>query len=265
MHARATRWLAPVLACGLAAVSAPAARGEGSEACRPDRVPRLRCPDLILRSPYSGYFERTGGRIRYHAANSIVNRGQGPAELFARRRTARGPMSSVTQRIYGFDGGRYDFPSAGARVVFKPIPVLGAYWKFENAARFELWSADPQGNPRSLVRIGPKLVYCLRDLRRRLSLRFSPGFRHYPACSQDRARRSVTLGTSVGWADEYPADYHEQWIDVTGLRDRFVFVQRVDPRNAIRESDETNNVSPRIVLQLPPPSPRRPAPSRPGY
>ncbi|HKG17432.1 MAG TPA: lysyl oxidase family protein [Solirubrobacteraceae bacterium] len=89
--------------------------------------------------------------------------------------------------------------------------------------------------------------------------------RRYPACSQDPARRSVTLGTSVGWADEYPADYHEQWIDVTGLQGRFVFVQRVDPRNAIRESDETNNVSPRITRRLPPPGPRKPARGRPGY
>jgi Lysyl oxidase len=265
MPARAARRLAPALACGLAAISPPAARGEGSEACRPDRVPRVRCPDLVLRTPYGRYFERAGGRIRYHAANSIVNRGQGPAELFARRRTSSGPMPSVTQRIYGFDGRRYDFPSPGARVVFKPIPVLGPYWKFDAAARFELWSADAQGNPRSLVRIGPKLVYCLRDLRRRLALQFSPPVRRYPACSQDPARRSVTLGTSVGWADEYPADYHEQWIDVTGLRGRFVFVQRVDPRNSIRESDETNNVSPRIILRLPPPRPSSPAPKRPGY
>jgi hypothetical protein len=76
-----------------------------------------------------------------------------------------------------------------------------------------------------------------------------------------RARRG---GRGIGGL-EYPADYHEQWIDVTGLQGRFVFVQRVDPRNAIRESDETNNVSPRITLRLPPPGPRKPARGRLGY
>jgi len=217
-------------------------------------MPRLRCPDLVLRAPYDRYIERVRGRIRYHAANSIVNRGQGPAELFAQRATASGPMS-VTQHIYGFDGRRYDFASPGARVVFKYIPVLGPYWKFENAARFELWSTDPQGNPQRLVRTGPKLVYCLRDLRKRLFLPFSPAARHYPACNQDPRRRSITLGTSVGWADEYPASYYEQWIDITGLRGRFVFLQRVDPHNGIRESNEANNVSARVVLRLPPSTP----------
>jgi hypothetical protein len=174
-------------------------------------------------------------------------------------------MSSVTQRLYGFDGRRYDFPSPRARVVFKAIPVLGPFWKLQNAARFELWSADPQGRPQRLVRVGAKLVYCLRDLSKRPSLPFAPLARHYPACSQDPARRWVTLGTSVGWADEYPSDYYEQWIDVTGLRGRFVFLQRVDPGNVIRESNETNDVSPPIILQLPPPSPRTPVARPPGY
>jgi hypothetical protein len=263
MPSRCPRWLAPAL-IGVIAVLAPSvAHGQGSSVCRPDRIPRLRCPDLILRTPYGGYFERVGTQIRYHAANSIVNQGQGAAELFGQRATASGPMS-VTQRIYGFDRRRYDFHSPRARVVFKFIPRLGPYWKFENAARFELWSADPQGNPQRLVRTGPKLIYCLRDLRKRLFMPFSPSFRRYPACNQDRRRRSITLGTSVGWADEYPASYYEQWIDVTGLQGSFVFLQRVDPLNGIRESDESNNVSPRVFVRLPPPTPDS-GRTRPGY
>jgi hypothetical protein len=93
---------------------------------------------------------------------------------------------------------------------------------------------------------------------------FSPSFRRYPACNQDRRRRSITLGTSVGWADEYPASYYEQWIDVTGLQGSFVFLQRVDPLNGIRESDESNNVSPRVFVRLPPPTPDS-GRTRPGY
>ena len=88
--------------------------------------------------------------------------------------------------------------------------------------------------------------------------------RHYPACNQDPRRRSITLGTSVGWADEYPASYYEQWIDVSGLRGRFAFLQRVDPLNGIRESNESNNVSPRVFLRLPP-STRRSSRSQPGH
>jgi hypothetical protein len=226
--------------------------------CDPARVPRLRCPDLVMRQPYAGYFVRVGSRVRYHAANSIVNVGQGPAEIFGYRSSSVGPMRAV-QRIHGFNRRRYSFPSPEARVVFKHIPYgpgAGSYWKFENAARFEIWTLDDDGELDELVRTGGKLIYCLRDLNKRRFLPLAPLSRVYPACNQDPRRRFVTLGTSVGWADEYPANYYEQYIDVTGLRGRYAFVQRVDPVNGIRESNERNNVSPRVFLQLPPRSMR---------
>lgn len=231
--------------------------GGGSNPCsRPEL--RLRCPDLTLRAPAPRYFRRAGGSVRLHAANSIVNVGRGAAELFGRR-IAPGVMR-VVQHIYDVGGARHDYPSAG-RLVFKRIPTLGPYWKFENAARFELWTIGDHGGFGKLVRTGPKLVYCLRDLYKRAILPLSPASRHYPACSQDASRLSVTLGTSVGWADEYPVTYYEQYIDVTGLRGRFIFVQRVDPLNHIHESNEDNNLSPAVVLTLPPPKPPPTSPS----
>jgi hypothetical protein len=231
--------------------SSPKKGKDGSNPCG-NKDLRLRCPDLTLRAPAPRYFRRYAGRVELHAANSIVNMGRGPAEVFGRR-IAPGVMR-VVQHIYDESGARHDYPSAG-RLVFKRIPTLGPYWKFENAARFELWTIDDHGGLGKMVRTGPKLVYCLRDLYKRAVLPFSPPSRHYPACNQDPSRLSVTLGTSVGWADEYPVTYYEQYIDVTGLRGRFVFVQRVDPLNNIHESNEDNNLSPRVVLNLPPPVP----------
>jgi hypothetical protein len=58
------------------------------------------------------------------------------------------------------------------------------------------------------------------------------------------------FGTSVGWSDVYPYSYPEQWIDVTGLRGRFAFVQIADPRQLFHEADERNNVS-ETYVQLP--------------
>ena len=78
-------------------------------------------------------------------------------------------------------------------------------------------------------------------------MRRSPGHRVYPACSQDRGRKRVRLGTSVGWSDVYPAEYDRQWVNVSGLRGCFAFVMRVDPRNLLFESNERNNRSVRIV------------------
>lgn len=274
------RAAAPLAAVVLALAASPAAAQSGGSApsagaprssedprpagvCSPSRTPRLRCPDLIMRLPYNGYYRRSGARVLYHAANSIVNLGQGPAELYGYRSGLTGPMRAA-QRIYGVDGRRYSFAAPATRVVFKYIPRQGPYWKWESAARFELWSVDSRGRRKDMVRTGPKLIYCLRDLVKRRFLPFAPASRRYPACSQDARRRSVTLGTSVGWADEYPASYHEQYIDVTGLRGRYIFVQRVDPLDGMRESDEDNNLSPEVVLNLPPPAPS-PAPRRPGY
>jgi hypothetical protein len=75
----------------------------------------------------------------------------------------------------------------------------------------------------------------------------SPRRFHYPACDRSPRMRSVTLGTSVGWSDIYPASYHEQWIDVTGLRGTYAFTHTADPDNGIWESDETNNEGVTIV------------------
>ena len=40
------------------------------------------------------------------------------------------------------------------------------WWKWYNAARFELWRVDGRGSRTRRVRVGPKVAYCLRDLRR---------------------------------------------------------------------------------------------------
>jgi hypothetical protein len=215
----------------------------------PVRAPRLRCPDLVMWRPYDLYYDRVGGRLRLHAGNSIVNRGTGPAEFVGFR---DGPRSMrALQRITGRDGRKHRF-ATGARLAFKHIPGQGPFWKFRNAARFELWAVNSFSEPVRRVRIGPKLIYCLRDLNKRFSNSFSPRRRHFPACSQNANLRSRVLGTSVGWSDDYPSSYPEQWIDVSGLRGTFAFFMVVDPLNRVHESDEDNNRSPIILLDLPP-------------
>jgi hypothetical protein len=97
------------------------------------------------------------------------------------------------------------------------------------------------------VRTGPKLNYCLRDLERTRPGKRSPEIRHYPACNQSPYEDRVTLGTSVGWSDIYPASYDKQWIPVGGLRGCFAFVMIVDPNGLLYESNEGDNVSRRLV------------------
>lgn len=209
----------------------------------------LLCPDLVMTRPFGLRTDRRTrrGRVLLRAGNSIDSRGAGPAEVRGRR-TGRRSMAA-RQQIVRRDGSRLSLQT-GARLLFKAIPRQGRYWKLDHAARFELWSLDALGQRARLVRVGPKAVYCLRDLRRTHPSPSSPRRRIYPACSKSQRRRRVTLGTSVGWSDIYPPGYHEQWIDVTGLRGCFSYVHIADPRNRIHELREDNNEA-AVTVSLP--------------
>jgi Lysyl oxidase len=219
---------------------------------------RLRCPDLIMSAPSELHLDRTTilGRLLLRATSSINNRGSGPLELRAHRTGLHSVV--VYQAIYDRTGQAHLYRTA-ARLVFKHVPGeryeygnVGAasYWKLEHAAAFELWSIDAQRKAIRLVRVGPKVDYCLRDLVRTHPSSASPGAPVYPACSQDPGMQSDVLGTSVGWSDVYPYMYPEQWIDVTGLHGRFAYVQIVDPDNLLAASNHANNLS-ETYVELP--------------
>jgi hypothetical protein len=220
----------------------------------PCRHEHLRCPDLVTSAPFDLIIDRISepGHVLLRASSSINNHGSGPLELRGHR---RGPRSMrVTQIVYRANGTRAFFPSKGL-LGFKFVsgerygftyPSL-RYWKFRGAARFQLWSLDAAHHAVKLIRFGPKLFYCFRDLFRTRPSGRTPSRAVYPACSQNPYQRRVTLGTSVGWSDVYPYTYPEQYIDVTGLRGRFAYVQVADPFNRIVESNELNNVSETFV------------------
>jgi hypothetical protein len=214
-----------------------------------DPVQALRCPDLVMAAPSHLFLDRRRkpGRALLRMENQIVNVGTGPAELFARR---TGPREMAAQQVItDAAGGRRRF-ATGAEVYYTSVPSRGGdYWKFDQAARFELWRLSPEGRRAGVARVGPKLRYCLRDLARIPSLRLpgTPARRVFGACNQSARKQEVTLGTSVGWADVYPASYPGNFIDVTGLRGCFVILHRADPANHVIEIDEANNVSSRVV------------------
>jgi Lysyl oxidase len=208
---------------------------------------RLLCPDLVMRRPYGLYTDRLtkAGSTVLRAGNVIDSVGRGPAELRGERATRR--SMQAYQRIHTVGGGLVSIDT-NARLQFKFAHQQRYWWKFYDAARFELWRVDSRGRRSVRVRTGPKVAYCLRDLTRtRPRLRRSPRRPVYPACSTNRRAESVTLGTSPGWADIYPPAYPEQWIDVTGLRGCFAYVHIADPENGIYESNEDNNEAQTIV------------------
>lgn len=226
------------------------ARGPG-KACldrKTRRKRRLLCPDLRMRPPFDLEWERRpSGTQVLRAANSIDSVGKGPAELRGKRKSRL--RMRARQRIRKRGGGRAGFDT-GAKLSFKRIPGQRRYWKLKDAARFELWMLDREGERTRRVEIGPKQTYCLRDLdHRKPGLRRSPDHRVYPSCSQDPGKRKVTLGTSVGWSDVYPHTYHENWIELNDVPSNgcYAFVHIADPRNGIYELDESNNEASTVV------------------
>jgi hypothetical protein len=255
------RAVASLLALGTIATGAATSAGQTPPPAPPNPctnpLEQLRCPDLVMSAPFDLVMDRKTdpGHVLLRASSSINNHGSGPLELRGHRRGSR--SMTVTQIVYRTGGRRAFFPTqallgfklvSGQRYGFT-FPNF-RYWKFRGAARFQLWSLDAQGKPSKLVRFGPKLFYCFRDLQRTRPSRRSPSRAVYPACSQNPRQRRVTLGTSVGWSDIYPYTYPEQYIDVTGLRGRFAYVQVADPFNRIVESNELNNVS-EVLIRLP--------------
>jgi len=215
-----------------------------------ERRASLLCPDLVMKQPFGLQLDREvkRGRVVLRAGNSIDNVGLGPAELHGTRISKY--LMRGRQRIHRRLGGRLGI-FTGARLFFKFVPGQLRYWKFHNAAAFELWRLNAQGERTRLARRGPKVSYCLRDLSHTRPSRIrSPRRFVYPACNTDPDQRRVTIGTSVGWSDVYPPSYPEQWVDVTGLRGCFAYRHIADPRNGIYESNERNN-SASVTVRLP--------------
>ena len=206
----------------------------------------LLCPDLVMSRPGNLQLVHTpGGHVHLLSENRIENVGRGPAELFGVRHKLR--EMEAYQVIHTVHGHRHRYRTGG-ELYFYPVPGQGRYWKWHHAAEFQLWSLDKQGHRKQLVRTGPKHDYCLRDLepsRRRPA--GSPGHPIYPGCSQDGSIRHRRLGTSVGWADVYPATYEHNWIDVTGFRGCFAYIHVADPDHRIWERRENNNAGVRVI------------------
>ena len=239
-----------VLAAAALCAPAPAAARAPNPCLDPERRVFLLCPDLVMKKPSGLQLDRKvrPGHVVLRAGNSIDNVGLGPAELHGTRISKY--LMRARQRIYRRRGDRLGI-FTGARLFFKFVPGQLRYWKFQRAAGFGLWRVNSRGERTRLVRRGPKVSYCLRDLSHTRPKRpRSPKRFVYPACNTDPDQRKVTLGTSVGWSDVYPPSYPEQWIDVTGLRGCFAYRHIADPANGIYESNERNN-SASVTVRLP--------------
>jgi hypothetical protein len=237
--------LAATVTC-TAAVAPGAAAAAADNPCESSEARTLLCPNLKMGKPADLYLDYYGGKSLLRATSDVKSRGKGPMELRGHRNGWH--SMRVNQRIHRVGGGRL-FLLTQATLHFTDVGAYfgGGYWKVHQLAGFQLRRVGPDGEVGPVVRTSPKLNYCLRDLERTRPGRRSPSTRHYPGCNQDPYTDAVTLGTSVGWSDIYPAEYDQQYIDVAGLRGCFAYVMTVDPKQLLFESNESDNSSRRFV------------------
>ena len=116
--------------------------------CIGPQAAQLRCPDLVMRRPYGLYTDRLtkAGSTVLRAGNVIDSVGAGPVELRGERATLAHDVGlpAHPQPRRGIVSVDTD-----ARLQFKFAHQQRYWWKFHDAARFELWRVDSAAGARS--------------------------------------------------------------------------------------------------------------------
>ncbi len=123
------------------------------------------------------------------------------------------------------------------------------HWHLQSFVTYELQRASDL----AVVVRDRKTGFCLLDRWGRVSPKVAsagpPRFVGDCGAGKPGARR-VTQGTSVGYIDRYPAFFHGQQLNVTGLpAGRYVLVHRANPQRAMRELRYSNSAA-SVLLQL---------------
>lgn len=202
---------------------------------RPAAAATDRLPDLRMANLTSFYTENSGAERRLRFTTIMTNEGAGPLEVRGTRASLNEAHLRTQQAIYNTDGG---VRLAGSRALMEYAADGHDHWHIQGVMLYQMWSNN------GVVRRGTKVGFCFLDSRPWiLSLPGAPqsGVYGERACG-DRGDLSNRMGLSVGWADEYPANFVFQWIDITTLDPGDYTVQaRADEQNWYLESNEANN------------------------
>jgi dipeptidyl aminopeptidase/acylaminoacyl peptidase len=186
------------------------------------------------------------GTRRHHLLgfdSATDNIGLGPVVITARRSSRRVPFMRASQVVRLATGGRRQtFPRVGIlRYVYSSTH---SHWHVMGFQRYELRRASSH----ALRLRDRKSGFCLADHYAHAPGRFAleprgPVFTGY--CEQGRpAAMSVHQGTSVGYTDRYPSNFHGQNLDLTGVKaGTYVLVHRANRAFVFRELRYDNNAA----------------------
>jgi putative cell wall-binding protein len=194
-----------------------------------------RLPDLRMASLSNFYTENSGGERRLRFRTIMTNEGSGPLEVRGRRDSLNQPHLTTQQAIHDGSG---NVRLVNSRALMEYAVDGHDHWHIQGVMLYQMWSAN------GAVRRGTKVGFCFLDSYRfNLGLPGAPQSQVYPErlCG-DRGDLTNRMGLSVGWGDDYPANFAYQWIDITTLpAGDYTVLARADEQNWYLESDETNN------------------------
>ncbi len=201
-------------------------------------------PDLDQRAPSDLTVSSGGGRHRLGFTSATDNLGGGPVWLRGRRRTTGEQM--VVEQLVSHEGGGVSTLRGVGVLRYERHPPH-RHWHLDDFVRYELRTVDGR-----LVGRDRKTGFCLVD-----RWGFARGLRGRPralprfvgdcAALQPDALR-VEEGSSVGYTDRYPAFFHGQDLDLTGVRGGlYLLVQHANAERRLRELDYANNVASALV------------------
>jgi hypothetical protein len=205
-----------------------------------------RLPDLDQRPPTDLTIVSLGGRWALGFTSAVENLGRGPLLIRGMRR--QGAVTMRADQVIEFgDGRKLTVPRIG-RLRYEPHPPH-FHWHLQP---FEAYTLRSVANPNVVVR-DRKSGFCLVDRYGNAVLpapKIAPP-RFTSNCATGRpGARTVVEGSSPGYRDRYPAFFHGQDVDVTGLpAGLFVLAHQANPLRAAREARYTNDAA-SVLLRL---------------
>ncbi|HET8950435.1 MAG TPA: lysyl oxidase family protein [Solirubrobacteraceae bacterium] len=204
-----------------------------SDAGTPQVGPRELLPDLDQRAP----FRLTIAGTKLGFASATDNVGEGPVWVRGSRPIATGPMRA-SQLVRLSDRSVRTYEDAG-RLRYTPSSSH-THWHLLGFQRYELRTLDGK-----LVVRDRKSGFCLADhygLAARRVTAFT-GSHFLGNCAQGNpGALSVEQGTSIGFTDLYPANFHGQNLELRGVpAGVYLLIHRANPEHRLEELDYTNN------------------------
>jgi hypothetical protein len=196
-------------------------------------------PDLEL-APVYGVSIATAdrGRKRLRFGVRAFNIGAGTLEVRGRAPSGK-VMGELYQWITDVNGGGREVPQQNVTMFWAGDGH--SHWHVERFIAVELYKVDTLTQARRARKIG----FCLLDLIRSSSPpAHAPAQRvyGYKACGTTAKAPSLTMGISVGYADDYFPTTAFNWIDITRLpRGHYRLCAKVNPVGDWLEASMENN------------------------